>query len=254
MNYLQKYLSNNLILKNVHKTVFNNQPMIIDHLAHRTFKNEKICNEYTKKDTRFRLHNDRYNFRQHNAYAEWWNYTGDKFDNPYANSLKKLNKGITGTPRIFISTYSGVNHDKNLKNSDIDLNKVNWHIDHPNSIMSFDFYKKIYEKNQYLAWTLVHRNNINHIGIEVEDIENTLEKVSKLLPLNNPNAPIQISEDKNLLQFSTKSTVFPIKFEEGTFEVPYQFLEFVERKNNREGFSEKNANIVFNSTATKNKT
>ena len=37
---------------------------------------------------------------------------------------------------------------------------------------------------------------------------------------------------------------YPIKFQEGMFEIPYQFLEFVERKNNREGFSEKNANII----------
>jgi 4-hydroxyphenylpyruvate dioxygenase-like putative hemolysin len=76
-----------------------------------------------------------------------------------------------------------------------------------------------------------------------------LEKVKNILPLNNPDAPLQVSEDKKLLQFSTKSTLYPVKFKEGAFEIPRNFIEFIERKDNREGFSEKNANVVFNSTS-----
>ena len=43
MNYLRKYLSTNLQLRSVHEKIFNWGPMPIDHLAHRTFKNEQIC-------------------------------------------------------------------------------------------------------------------------------------------------------------------------------------------------------------------
>ena len=51
-----------------------------------------------------------------------------------------------------------------------------------------------------------------------------------------------------MMRYRSKSIYLPYKFIEGTYLVPYYFLEFVERKNNREGFSQKNANIVFNST------
>ena len=249
MNYLRKYLSTNLQLRLVHEKIFNWGPMPIDHLAHRTFKNDKICNNYTSTDTLFRLQNDRYNFENHNAYGEWWDYTGNKFDNEYINSLYLFDKSVIGTPKLFISTYSGLKTDKILKNSNLDLEKIQWHIDHPNGLMSYQLYKEILKKNQYLAWTLVHRHNLNHIGIEVENIKEVAKKVSDFLPLNNPDEPIQVSEDKNLLQFSTKASIYPFRFEEGNYEIPYNFIEFIERKNNRKGFSEKNANIVLNSTS-----
>lgn len=248
MNYLRKYLSTNLQLRAVHEKIFNWGPMPIDHLAHRTFKNDKICNDYTSSDGHFRLQNDRYNFKHHNAYAEWWHYNGNKFDNPYINSLFLFDKSIIGTPNLFISTYAGLDCDKSLKDSKIDLEHVQWHINNPHRLISYKLYEQLYKKNQYLAWTLAHRKNINHIGIEVQNIEKVAEKVSEFLPLNNPESPIQISEDGNLLQCSTKSIVYPYKFEEGHYDIPYNFIEFIERKNDRKGFSEKNANIVFNST------
>ena len=49
----------------------------------------QICGIYANENSNFRLQNDRYNFKKHNAYAEWWNYTGNKFDNEYKHwSLK----------------------------------------------------------------------------------------------------------------------------------------------------------------------
>ena len=130
----------------------------------------------------------------------------------------------------------------------IDIDKIDFHIKNPDSIISYKLYREIWEKNQYLAWTLVHRNNINHVAIEVTDINFAFEKVSAILPINNPETPIQISEDKNLLQFTTKSSLKSVLFEEGPFNIPHNFIEFIERKNNRDGFSMKNADIIFNST------
>ena len=248
MNYLKKYLSTNTQIRLVQRNIFKWGAMSIDHIAHRTFKEDKVCNNYKSFDSNFRLQNDRYNFKHHNAYGEWWDYTGNKFDNEYINSLTVFDKSIMGTPKLFISTYSGLVNDIHLKNSNLDLEKIQWHIEHPNGLMSYELYKKIHEINQYLAWTLVHRRNINHVGIKVDNIEKIAEKVSSFLPLNNPENPIQISNDKNLLQFSTKATIYPYRFEEGIYEIPYNFIEFIERKNNRKGFSESNANIVINST------
>jgi len=249
MKHLRRFLKRNLELRLIQRNIFHGKPMVIDHIAHRTFENDNVINDYTQKYTQYYLENDKYNFEKQNAYAKWLNFNGNKFDNEYINSLHLFNKTIVGTPRIFISTYSGIYNDPNFISSNIDLNLIDWHISNPNEKLSYDLYKKIYEKNQYLAWTLVFRNKINHIGIQVDNIENILEKTKQILPLNNPDSPLQISKDKKLLQFSTKSTLYPVKFKEGAFEIPRNFIEFIERKDGREGFSEKNANVVVDSTS-----
>ena len=248
MNYLKRYLSNNQQFYSVYKNIFNQKPVLIDHLAHRSFDKINIYNSYLPYKNIFKLENDEFVFKTHNATAEWWSCKSNNYVNDYANTLNNFDKRIKGTPRIFISTYSGVFNDDTIKYTDIDLNQVQWHIDNPTKLITYNLYKKLYKHNQYLAWTLLHRENINHIGIVVDDIHVIADKVSKILPLNNPEAPIQVSEDGDLFQFSTKSINLPYDFIEGTYLVPYNFLEFVERKNNREGFSQKNANIVFDST------
>ena len=248
MNYLKKYLHTNNQFNRVIKDIFSSNPIIIDHLAHRTFDIDNVYKVYSDYKDLFELNEEIYNFRQHNATAEWWKCTENNFDNKYTNELYFCNPKIFGTPRIFVSRYLGLKNDDNLKNSDIDLENVQWHIDNPTEKISFNLYEKLSEHNQYLAWTLLHRENVNHIGIEVNNIKTIAERVSKICPLNNESAPIQVSEDGLLFQFSTKSTIRPYTFIEGEYDVPYNFLEFVERKDGRDGFSQKNANIVFDST------
>ena len=245
MQRLQHYLRNNKTLDIIHKKIFNNKPMTIDHLAHRSFNNDNVSVEYTSKFNNFRWMSDKYNFKQHNAYAYWL----DNYREPNQFRNNQNDERIIGTPKLFISTYRGVEYDFNLK--DLTSNEkyeIVECIKHREKKISYDFYKKINEINQYLAWTLVHRNNVNHIAILVDDIFDTLKKVIEIIPVNNPVAPVQISEDRELLQFSTKSENRATEFSDGEHEVPVDFVEFIERKNRRNGFSEKNANIIFNST------
>lgn len=249
MNYIKKYLQSNNQVHRVIKDVFHSKPVLIDHLAHRTFNITNIYKDYSKY--KYQLQDEMYQFHEHNATAEWWKCGGDNFNNSYTNELYKYNNKIRGTPRIFLSKYIGVKRDKNFYGTDIDLNLVQWHIDNPSAQMSYHLYEQLTCHNQYLAWTLLHRESVNHIGIAVDNIETIAEKVEKIYSLNNPDAPIQVSKDGDLLQFSTTSMMKPYEFIEGTREVPYNFLEFVERKNNREGFSTKNANIILNSTTTR---
>ena len=250
MNFIKNYLKTNNQLPFISAKVFKNQPLFLDHIAHRTFKNDNVCSQYTKLDNLFKLQNDRYRFKKHNAYAEWWDYLGNKFESKYCESLLYIKGNVIGTPKIFISTYAGANIDKNIQ--DLDLDHINYCINNPDKKIPYDLYRSIYERNQYLAWTLVHRNKINHVGLSVRNIEFIASEISKYIPLNNPDAPIQVSEDGNLLQFSTQSHMDKFTFLEGDYFIPFDFVEFVERKNNRKGFSEKNANIVFDSTKRNN--
>lgn len=244
MNFLKQYLERSSQFKTVIRDIFSSKPIFIDHLAHRTFDINNLYKAYLPYKGIFNAQDDLYTFKNHNAAAEWWKCAVNPYNNKYVNEEKI----IINTPRIFISKYLGVSNDDNIQNTDIDLEEVDWYINNRDKLVPFNLYERLSLHNGYLAWTLLHRENVNHVGLEVNNIHSVADKISQLFPLNNPDAPIQVSEDGDLLQFSTKSTVEPFLFLEGYRDVPHNFLEFVERKNRRDGFSQVNANIVFNST------
>ena len=203
----------------------------IDHLAFRSFDKNKIVNNL--ENNGYQPQKDNYQFTRHNAKAIWL----------------KNDKSIV--PRIFISEYNGIYQDKTLLNSNLDIDKINYHINNQNQLLSYHFYQDIYQLNQYLAWTLIYRHYVvNHFAIEIENIEKLYQQLNedKIIHISNN---LQVSEDKKLLQFSTKAENNLVKFTEGFFDIPTNFLEFVERKDNRDGFSEKNADIIFDSTKGK---
>lgn len=216
-NSIFKYLKKNYILDSK-----------IDHIAYRSFEKKKKVN-YLKSEG-YKEQKDKYNFKRHNASAIW---------------LKHDREII---PRIFISGYNSIYDDKNILASNLDIEKIVYYINNEEAKISYKFYNEIYEKNQYLAWTLIFRDNImNHIAFNVKDIKCLYKKLKKdeIIEISNN---IQISEDKKLLQFSTKSEKNLVKFPDGKYYIPTYFFEFVERLDNREGFSEKNADIIFDST------
>jgi hypothetical protein len=65
------------------------------------------------------------------------------------------------------------------------------------------------------------------------------------------NGEIQVSDDKNLLQFSLKADRVEKHFAEGNKMVYGSFIEFIERLNGREGFHTRNASKIFESTSQK---
>ena len=248
MHHIKNFLTKD---KNLVVTINNilNNNFIIDHVAHRKFKNSNLLKDYIIKDKSYKLQNDKFIFKDHCASAEWFKHNLENDTKILNFKQETIDKHLDQIrPRLFISTYFGVENDRFLKKNDFDLEKINWHIQNPDQKISYYLYNDILSTNQYLAWILVHRDSINHIAFQVNDINKVLEKVGNTFEINNPDLPIQISEDKNLLQFSTTSSKKIVEFEEGKFEVPFSFIEFVERLNGRDGFSQNNANVIFNST------
>lgn len=200
----------------------------IDHIAYRSFNKNIIINNLINNG--YKVQNDNYNFNRHNASAVW---------------LKNPNNII---PRVFISEYDNIYKDMNLIKSNLDIEKIDYYIKNENKLISYTLYNEIHDVNQYLAWTLVFRHHVeNHLAINVENIDRLYKKISKD-NIVEVSGNLQISEDTKLLQFSTKSENNFIKFTDGYFNIPTYFLEFVERLENRDGFSEKNADVIFDST------
>lgn len=118
-------------------------------------------------------------------------------------------------------------------------------------IQSYQDYQRIQKQNDYVAWTLLHKDDINHIAIQVPNLDEMIEKIKRdgQLRLNHPDQPIEQSADGKLRQASTVADTIPYTFPNGEKrEVPYAFVEFVERRDGREGFETKNATRIFTST------
>ena len=218
-------LKNNNIFRYIVNRYISNYN--IDHIAYRSFNNNKIIKKYLNNN--FIIQKDLYKFPKHNTDAIW---------------LKNNNSNL---PRIFVSEYKSIYCDNNFSNTNIDLDEINYYI-YNNKQISYKLYYDLFKINQYLAWTLVFRDNIiNHLAIEVTNI-NDLYSNLKNDDIIHLSGSLQISDDKNLLQFSTKSEHNLVNFSDGNYYIPAFFFEFVERLNSRDGFSEKNANIIFDST------
>lgn len=228
MNSLQLFLKYSKQFNNIKNQMFNNI-FKIDHYAYRTFDMTSLINKY-QKHYQYTLEKDEYTFGN-NVSARWMSREDDPF--------------------IFISQYNGILEDKFIKpNTTINLDKLNFYI--KNHIApEFEFYKQVNKYNQYLGSTLLFRNQINHVAFLVDNIEETCEEIKNQFPkysLNNPEQPIQVSQDKELLQFSINADFVDYEFADGVHKVPFNFIEFVERKNGRRGFEGKNAEKIFTST------
>lgn len=218
---MNRYLQNTPSFFKIISTFGKNRFLGFDHIATRTFNplnyhNFLLKNDYYKMD-------DRFSFPHYNATATW-----------YKSDTKQI-------PRIFLSSYQSPIYDKN-----IDIDKINHFISNPFNITLAD-YKEIHKQNQYLAWTLLFKNNINHLALELKDIEKFTEDLTKNnFELNDPKNPIKISADGGLKQVSIMADYVDYQFKDCVEKVPFGFVEFVERT--RDGFEESNAKDIFKST------
>lgn len=134
-------------------------------------------------------------------------------------------------PRVFSSIY--------VDQEDDQYEKIKY---------DYKIYEQYLKQNHFIAWTTLFPFQINHIGFTVENIEDVYMDLKK----NGfkINGDIQISDDQNLLQFSLKAVPIDYPFDKnpGNNKVFGSFIEFVQRKNNREGFHTKNASVIFQST------
>jgi len=211
------------------KTAYNKHILGVDHIAFRSlYKGMNTIDPsiYEKKS-------EVYNFPEYNVKA---------------NEYYKTNKNAKDYPlRVFSSHYAGEHHYSSRIRKMIHLLKTNEF----GEMYSYDDYLQIYNWNQYMAWTMIHKDAINHIAFQVDDLEkvtNTMIKDGFTFFQQSSGGALNISPDGNLLQSSHVSIKKLYKFTDGYYNVPYSFLEFVERRNGREGFSESNANQIMHST------
>ena len=232
---INKYISRTPTFNKIVKAI---RPHIkgVDHIALRTFNPMNIY-QICKKHG-YQKQPNIYHFPLYNSTATYY--------------LNTKENEIDNVPRIFVSSYNEPLYDHNYTNQ-LDFEIIDFYRKSDKKF-TYNTYKDIYDKNQYLAWTLCFRDEINHIALEVDNIDIVNKKVKEMgIKLNTDNGEIKVSQDGLLMQSSTKSEEIPYQFSDDKYNIPYGFVEFVERgydENNvkREGFEENNALYIFNST------
>lgn len=227
MNSFFKFIESSPQFLNLSTKMFN-RSYKLDHFAYRSFNMAPIAKRFMNE--RYALKNDKYEFAN-NVSARWLSHAR--------------------YPSLFVSQYNGIANDLKLKlNSEINLEEVELIIKEREKL-TYSLYKEIASTNQYLAWTLLFENKINHVAFQVSDIKEAVRQIKTDFPeyqINNPEDPIQVSRDGDLMQFSIKAELIDYEFSDGTHKVPFSFTEFVERKNGRRGFETQNASKIFEST------
>ncbi len=227
---LKKFLDHSSQFSNLSRKMFNGIYKI-DHYAYRSFDMKSVIHKYPD----YKVEKDEYTFGN-NVSACWMSSQRD------------------AKPFIFVSEYNGLQSDNKLfhaiEERKININELNATIEQ-GLTPSYELYKEINKRNQYLGWTMLFRDQINHIAFLVDNIEETCSQIKNDFPeytLNNLKNPIQVSSDGHLLQFSIMADTIDYKFSDGVKPVPFSFIEFVERKNGRRGFEGDNAAKIFDST------
>jgi hypothetical protein len=126
--------------------------------------------------------------------------------------------------------------------------------------LSYEIYKSLLAESEYAAWFYVWGFRANHFTVSINSLKkhNTIQSVNELLknngyPLNIAGGEIKGTKEDLLQQSSTLADKVPVKFSEGTYEIPCCYYEFAQRYPDSggklySGFVAKSADKIFEST------
>ena len=125
MTSLHKFLKGSSQFKNLASNLFNHN-FVLDHFAYRSFNIEK--------------------------YPHYKRETGEKNIYKFTNNVSTTWLSKKDYPSIFVSQYEKISDDAEIKNV-IDTEILEQYINN-NTPPDYEIYKKNYDHNQYLGWTL----------------------------------------------------------------------------------------------------
>lgn len=228
------------------------EPVVNDHIAFRTFDDERINIDVLAKS----------------FLAAGYAFKGEYFFE--AKHLFAKHFELEGYPRVFISELKTKDFSSFLQKT---VKKIVDAIP-PNilesetliysgnvwGVPSFEIYEKLREESEYAAWLYVNGFCANHFTVSVNHLRKypTVELVNQLIKekgftINDSGGEIKGTPAELLEQSSTRSEMNKVSFSEGTKEIPGCYYEFARRYpdadgKNYSGFIAKSADKIFEST------
>lgn len=230
-------------------------PVINDHIALRTFKHPKISKEVMAEEF------IRLGYRVCESY---------RFEKKKLDAIHLEHSISDHLPKVFISELE-LEHlsekaaaivasvieqipDEATRADGFSYSGVLW------DRISVDEYQLLLKESEYAAWVCAFGYTANHFTVKVNELSTfkSLSEVNSFLEekgylLNEVGGKIKGTPDVYLEQSSTLAHRLPVRFSDGTLEIPTVFYEFALRHRDSSGkefsgFIADNADKIFEST------
>lgn len=158
--------------------------------------------------------------------------------NDNANTLMALNVNEYNVHKMTIPTiyywyYTGFETNKCDK-----INKMITVLEEEGrfgEIYTYEDYKYVYDRNKFLAWTMLFGKRIEHVALETNNIYQLSYKLMKdgyaFNTTTKCNDIFNHSEKDKVIQSSLVELKTVYKFKDGSYKVPYTHIEFIEKYN-----------------------
>ena len=238
---------------NVHQLLQENEPLINDHIALRTFNVAPLGIETLAKpfiDVGYKPCGD-YEFESKKLVAKHFEHPDPKQPKVFISELK-VNECSPELQDIVAKLVEQLDTDK-LKGHEFLSGGRLWDL-------SFADYQLLAKESEYASWLAAHGYGANHFTVSVNQLD-AFEEVKGVndhlreagFTINESGGEVKGSPDVLLEQSSTMADKVPVTFTEGTEMVPGGFYEFAKRypMSNGElypGFVAASADKIFEST------
>ncbi|ARC91150.1 succinyldiaminopimelate aminotransferase [Vibrio coralliilyticus] len=237
----------------VHHLLQENEPLINDHIALRTFNVAPLGIETLAKpftDAGYKPCGD-YEFESKKLVAKHFEHPDPKQPKVFISELK-VNECSPELQAIVAKLVEQLDTDK-LKGHEFLSGGRLWDL-------SFADYQLLAKESEYASWLAAHGYGANHFTVSVNQLD-AFEEVKCVndhlreagFTINESGGEVKGSPDVLLEQSSTMADKVPVTFTEGTEMVPGGFYEFAKRypMSNGElypGFVAASADKIFEST------
>ncbi|GLT20092.1 DUF1338 domain-containing protein [Vibrio zhanjiangensis] len=237
----------------VHQLLQENEPLINDHIALRTFNLSPVGLDAIAQpfiDVGYRPCGD-YQFEAKKLVAKHYEHPDPKQPKVFISELK-VEECSPELQAIVTKLVEQVDVSKLKSYQFLSAGRL-W-------ALSFDDYQQLAKESEYASWLAAHGYGANHFTVSVNQLAafDEVQQVNDHLrqagfTINESGGEVKGSPEVLLEQSSTMADKVPVSFTEGTQTVPGGFYEFAKRypMNNGDlypGFVAASADKIFEST------
>jgi len=249
------YCQLNPAAKKIHDLfVAEGETVLNDHIALRTFNHPRLGLRQMAKhfeDKGYVMAATEYHFTEKKLYARHWEHPDTTLPKIFISELQleKVSPLIRETVDKLVAQIP----DSLLNSETFSLSGRPWE-------MSYELYSQLAKESEYASWVAAHGFRPNHFTVFINPLKklNDIQTLNKFITangfvLNKSGGEIKGTPEDYLEQSSTMASEIPVKFTDGTYNIPGCYYEFAKRYplstgQLYQGFVAKSADKIFEST------
>lgn len=229
------------------------ETVINDHIALRTFNHPRLGLESLAKQFKKYGYAEKgdYVFVEKKLYAKHYEHPNEDMPKIFISELEleKVSPFIRDTVNKLVDQVS----DADLAREDVAMMGRPWK-------MTYALYSELAKESEYASWVAAYGFRPNHFTVNINKLKkfNDILKLNEFIKakgyvLNKSGGEVKGTVADYLEQSSTMASEIPVKFDDGTHNIPGCYYEFAKRyplANGKlyQGFVAKSADKIFEST------